>query len=106
MVSELEKRFEDLWLEIYPDIDLEAEFKLIPKRKYRFDFVNQEAKVAIEINGQIWVMGGHNSGKGLLRDYEKNNLAIAQGYVVFMLSSEMITEEWIRLIGETIKKRI
>ena len=56
---------------------------LIPKRKFRFDRVHKESKVAIEINGQTWRKGGHSSGKGLQRDYEKNNLAIVQGYQVF-----------------------
>jgi very-short-patch-repair endonuclease len=106
MPSHLERNFESLWDELYPDIDLYTEEQLIPKRKYRFDFVNKEAKVAIEINGQIWSKGGHSSGTGLQRDYEKMNLAQCLGYAVFQLSSDMINEYWINNIANTIKMRL
>jgi very-short-patch-repair endonuclease len=105
-MSELESRFAYLWEEMFPDIDLYIEEKLIPKRRYRFDFVHKEAKVAIEINGQTWQKGGHSSGTGLIRDYTKLNLAQALGYVVFQLSSEMITDKWLTLIANTIESRL
>ncbi len=106
MPSSLECKFETLWIELYPDIDLETEVRLIPKRKFRFDYVHFDSKVAIEINGQIWHQGGHSSGTGLQRDYEKLNLAQSSGYKVFQLSKEMINSEWLTLIGDTIKNLV
>ena len=104
--SELELQFERLWDLLYPNIDLWKEEEIIPDRKFRFDYVNKEAKVAIEINGGIWAgKMGHNSGKGLLRDYEKNALAIANGYVCFWLAQEMFTEEMLGLIARVIYNR-
>jgi very-short-patch-repair endonuclease len=106
MPSSLERKFEYLWEELYPEIDLYTELSLIPKRKFRFDFVNKEAKVAVELNGQIWSKGGHSSGTGLMRDYEKTNLAQALGYVCFQLSNDMINERWLNIIANTIKERL
>lgn len=105
--SNLELQFDRLWELLYPNIDLDVEKKLIPDRNLRFDYVHFEAKVAIELNGGIWMeKSGHNTGAGLLRDYEKNNLAIANGYVVFWLAEEMFTEKHLRLIASTIDYRI
>ena len=105
-ISSLEFKFDILWDELYPDIDLETEVKLLPHRRFKFDYANIPAKVAIEINGQIWHQGGHSTGKSLIRDYEKLNLAQQYGYCVFQLSSEMITESWLCVIAETIRSRI
>lgn len=105
MPSILEKRFENLWESLFPQIDLEAEVCLIPNRRFRFDYVNHEAKVAIEINGQIWQKGGHSSGTGIMRDYEKLNLAQKEGYIVFQLCCKMITKDWLSAIAQTIENR-
>jgi hypothetical protein len=105
-ISTLEREFDYLWEHLYPEIDLECEVKIIPKRLFRFDYVHLESKVVIELNGQIWRKGGHNSGDGLLRDYEKLNLAQSLGYVTFQLSGEMITEYWLEIIANTIISRI
>lgn len=105
-ISSLEFQFDILWDELYPDIDLETEVKLIPYRRFKFDYANIPAKVAIEINGQIWHQGGHSTGKSLMRDYEKLNLAQHYGYCVFQLSREMITESWLNVIAQTIRSRI
>lgn len=104
--SKLEKDFENLWTELYPEIILEAEVKIIPARKFRFDYVQKDTKVAIEINGGTWGKGGHSSGKGLERDYTKLNLAQEIGYTVFQLSTNMITKEWLSVISGLIKKRL
>jgi hypothetical protein len=104
-ISSLEFQFDLMWDDLYPDLDLQTEVRLIPRRRFKFDYANIPAKVAIEINGQIWHKGGHSTGKSLLRDYEKLNLAQQHGYCVFQLSSEMITEEWLAAIANTIRSR-
>lgn len=104
-ISSLEFEFDLMWEELFPDLDLETEVRLIPQRRFKFDYVNIAAKVAIELNGQIWHKGGHSTGKSLMRDYEKLNLAQQQGYCVFQLSPEMITETWLNAIAQTIRDR-
>ncbi len=103
-ISYLERQFNDLWNCYYPDIDLEAEYRFLKKRKFRFDFAHPESKTAIEINGGRWFKSGHSSGKGLFRDYEKINLAIVEGWVVFQLCDEMITVDWLETIANYIVK--
>lgn len=61
-----------------PAPETEAEF--IEGRKFRADYLWRAPKVIIEKNGGIWAKGGHSSGVGLLRDYEKSNLANAAGW--------------------------
>ena len=72
--SNLELKFEELWLTLYPSIDLINEFKPVPKRRFRADYAHIPSKVLIEINGGTWGKGGHSSGGGIERDYTKNNL--------------------------------
>lgn len=105
MPSHLELQFDFLWEYLYPDIDLETEWQAIPDRKFRFDYFHPQSKIAIEINGGIWMeKGGHSYGDNLISDYEKYNLAIANGIRLFILSSEMIDDSWLKLIAETIDK--
>ncbi len=105
MISELELQFDCLWEYLYPDIDLETEWQAIPERKFRFDYFHLEARIAIEINGGVWMeRGGHSYGTNLISDYEKYNLAIANGIRIFILSSEMINEDWLKLIAKAIEK--
>jgi hypothetical protein len=47
--------------------------------------------------------GGHNTGAGLTRDFEKLNLATLKRWRVFLLSDAMINEEWLSKIKEAIK---
>jgi len=100
--SHLEQQFLDLWRYYCPHLFLDREVKLIPKRRFRFDFVHQPSQVAIEINGGNWVRGRHTRPAGLLKEYEKHNLAQLLGYQVFILSKEMINEDWIKKIEDYI----
>jgi hypothetical protein len=46
--------------------------------------------VIVEQNGGIWRKGGHSSGRGLLRDYEKSNEAQLLGYVYLTFTPAQI----------------
>ena len=103
-MSELEREFADLWVELYPTIDLHHEHQFIPPRRFRFDFAHLPTKTAIELQGGIWVKSGHNTGTGLLRDYKKLNLATSMGWRVFMLAREMVNDEWLGSIAVAIQQ--
>lgn len=102
-MSHLEQRFAALWLSLYPTIDLHSEYRFSPPRRYRWDFCHLSSKVAIEIQGGVWMgRSGHSGGSGLLKDYEKLCLAAAQGWKVFLLADSMITDEYLKLIESAI----
>ena len=106
MISSLEVAFINTWNLLYRDIKWEREIVLIPDRKFRFDFVHIASRVAVEVSGGIYQHMGHSTGKGLERDYEKLNLAMAEGWMVFQLSSNMINPLWLKIIKQTIDKRL
>ena len=106
--SSLEREFICIWQVYYPDTILEPERRIIPGRRYSFDYVHLPSKVAIELQGGTYVRSrsAHSSGTGLDRDYEKNNLAQIHGYLIFQLSCKMITPQWLEQIHGVILKRI
>lgn len=64
-------------------IELTTEYRFTPTRDYRFDFVHLPSKVALEVQGGVWLpRGGHTSGAGYTKDIEKENLALQLGYRV------------------------
>lgn len=50
------------------------------KRKFRFDYCYPEKKIAIEIEGGVWINGRHNRPSGFIKDMEKYNIACLLGY--------------------------
>ena len=67
------------------------QFHAVPKRRFSWDFAYAVPKILIEVQGSIWKPNtGHNSGKGLRRDYTKNNLAVKAGYHCLYFDKRMI----------------
>ncbi len=66
------------------------EYRFHPDRKWQFDFAWLDLKIAVEVNGSIWRKGGHNTGNGLTRDYEKLNHAQRSGWKVFQFTPDQV----------------
>lgn len=60
----------------------EVEFRFHPKRQWRFDFCFPEIKIALEIEGGVFVQGRHTRGTGFLNDIDKYNEATMMGWKV------------------------
>jgi len=68
----------------------QTEYVFLPDRKFRFDFSWHSpggiapSKVALEVEGGIFRRGrgAHSSVSGILRDIEKYNLAVLNGWMV------------------------
>lgn len=72
--------------------DAVSEFKFHPVRKFRFDFAVPSAKVAVEVNGAIWVQGRHSRGSGLRSEYEKMRLAAIAGWRVLPFATDEVAQ--------------
>ena len=80
------------------------EYQAIPGRKFRFDFAFLRERLLVEINGGTWNRGAHSRGAGLARDYEKLNLATANGWRVLQFDTNMIKSgEAIRMAEQILK---
>ena len=68
------------------------EYKAIPGRRFRFDFafIQPEHRLLIEINGGTFSGGAHGRGTGINRDYEKNNLAVLNGWRVLSFDTKQV----------------
>ena len=104
----LESKFELLWNDIIAkreDVDanklkLISEFPFARhlKRKFRFDFLHEESRVAIEIQGGVYSRGAHVRPNGFVKDRQKGLLASELMYQTVELTSDMITEPYLNRI--------
>lgn len=60
----------------------EFEWRFHPKRKWRFDVAWVPWRIALEVEGGIFINGRHSRGGGMLKDMEKYNEAAALGWRV------------------------
>lgn len=80
------------------------EYRAIEGRKYRFDFAWPERKLLIEVQGAIWVRGGHSTGAGITRDAEKLNLATLAGFkCLHLTSAHVMSGQALTWIKEALK---
>lgn len=56
------------------------EFRFDPVRRWRIDWAFVDQRVALEIEGGIFVRGRHSRGLGMLKDMEKYNELAARGW--------------------------
>ena len=66
----------------------EQEHRFHPERRWRFDFILPEHRIAIEIEGGIWVNGRHSRGYGFQKDLFKYNQAVMLGWRVLRFSTQ------------------
>lgn len=83
----------------------ECQYRACPPRRYRWDMCYREIKLLVEVQGGIWVKGGHSTGAGITRDCEKNNLAVQNGWRVLYFTGDMVNSgEALRVIEKELKK--
>ena len=101
MTGENERLLYEILNEIYPGKWV-SEFKGIDGRKFRFDAANPTEKIAIEIEGGIWMggKGGHTSGIGYEHNMEKYNLAVTAGWRVLRYSPATLKKTPWKLIRD------
>lgn len=65
--------------------DFVTEHRFMTGRRFRFDFAWLTQKVAIEIEGGIFMRGRHVRPSGFINDAEKYNAATLQGWRVYRI---------------------
>jgi very-short-patch-repair endonuclease len=103
--SPLERRFINLIIENKLPIP-ETEYKFDKTRRWRFDFAYPKIKLAIELEGGIWSRGRHTRGIGYIKDCEKYNAAVLQGWKVLRYTSDtapMAMDDIRKIIDESFR---
>jgi very-short-patch-repair endonuclease len=57
-----------------------TEHRFHPTRRWRFDYAWVEHRVALEVEGGVWIGGRHTTGAGFVKDMEKYNEAACMGW--------------------------
>lgn len=69
-------------------INFVREYKFHPTRRWRFDFADIENKIAVEIEGGVWVKGRHTRAQGYINDLVKYNQATVLGWKLLRYATE------------------
>lgn len=78
-----------------------SEHQFHSDRQWRFDFAFLEERVALEVEGGIWVSGGHSRGSGVKKDIEKYNAAAVLGWRVLRVQpQELCTMDTVRMLKQ------
>ena len=81
----------------------EAQHRFVPGRQYRFDRAWPEQRVAVEIQGGLWIQGAHSRGSGVERDCVKLSVAAALGWRCLPISTAMIRSgQAVQLIAQAL----
>lgn len=84
-----------------------ASHVLSPKgrpRQWRFDWCWPAQKVALEVEGAVWVAGRHTRGSGFVKDMEKYNTATMLGWrVVRCVPKTLMAPETFNLLRKLLR---
>lgn len=87
-------------------VEVVAEHRFYPTRMWRFDYAIPSHRIAIEIDGGVWIDGRHNRPKGYIADLDKFNHAAMQGWLVLKFTpDQQYTMKALRIIRDTIQNR-
>lgn len=88
-------------------VECVKEYRFHPTRQWRFDYAIPDLRIAIEIDGGIWINGRHNRASGYLGDMEKFNAAATLGWVVLKFTpQEQYSQKTLELITQTIANKV
>jgi hypothetical protein len=89
-----------------PTPELEFMFAKEIGRRWRFDLSWPWCKLAVEVDGGVFVQGRHSRGMGQLADMEKGNCAILLGWRVLHVGKQHIKSgEALKWIEQALEMR-
>ncbi|HXG10564.1 MAG TPA: hypothetical protein VNK04_12450 [Gemmataceae bacterium] len=68
------------------------EYRFAPPRFWRFDYAWPAERIALEVEGGIWVRGRHVRGRGYEADLTKYNEATLAGWTVLRVTPAMLAD--------------
>ncbi|HPD11237.1 MAG TPA: hypothetical protein PLN56_09630 [Methanoregulaceae archaeon] len=73
------------------------EFRFDPKRRWRVDLCWPEHKLAVEIEGGVYLYGRHNRAVSFVKDMEKYNALTLAGYSLLRFTPTQVRtgEAWL-----------
>lgn len=81
-----------------------AEYQFHPTRKWRADFAWIAERVAMEVDGAIWVGGRHTRGSGWMKDAEKRRAYAALGFLVVPVTpDDLVKGKWVDDVREALR---
>ena len=87
-------------------LEVVKEHQFHPVRKWRFDYAIVSLKIAIEVDGAVWVGGRHNRPAGYIADMEKLNTAASMGWLVLRITTDdRFASKTNELIKQTLEQR-
>lgn len=81
----------------------QPEYRFHPKRAWRVDYYLERdgIRVALEVEGGVWIGGRHNRAKGFLEDIEKYNaLSLAKIYLIRTTPSGLLTIKTMNILKQ------
>jgi len=86
--TDLRHEFANIWVHLGNGERGIMEYRFHPVRRWRFDVAFPASRVAVELEGGIWVEGGHSRGSGVVKDIEKYNSATLLGWRILRYTSD------------------
>lgn len=87
-------------------LEIVKEHRFYPERRWRFDYAIVGLKIAIEVDGAVWVGGRHNRASGYVADMEKLNTAASMGWLVLRITTDdRFCTKTIKMIKDTVAYR-
>jgi very-short-patch-repair endonuclease len=68
----------------------EREYRFDAKRRWRLDFAWPDQRMAVEIDGGMWVGGAHTRGRRIAQDHEKRNHLTLAGWRVLVFTGDQV----------------
>lgn len=69
------------------------EYQFHAERKWRFDFAWPNKKVAVEVEGGAFTNGRHTRGTGFIKDMEKYNAAVMEGWKLLRFTPDQMQKQ-------------
>lgn len=102
--SLLEQHFVAVWQARFPDDEPPTrEYQFAKEelgRKWRFDFCWPRKKLAVEIDGGVFIGGGHNRGVQMTNDHEKGREAVKLGWRVLRYTTLDLRKRPVQVVEE------